>query len=105
MPDFAFENVKDELETDVDMGVSDAAGRDRGNVGGKFGCPDILRRHALLVMNTVPTPARAAAANRQDTVVIFAGAQLHAVLVVLHSGLSAKLRNSPRTSNLFPPRQ
>src|SRR3954470_20407663 len=36
-------------------------------------------------MNSVPVPPRAAAANGQDSVVIFDGAKLNIVLVVFHN--------------------
>ena len=81
VPHLSLKNIKDELEADVDMGVSHAARRDGGDIGGEFGRADVLRRHALLVMNAVPIAARAAAANGQDAVVIFNRAELDGVFV------------------------
>src|SRR4051812_20360967 len=80
----SLENVKDQFEADVNMGVGDAARRNRRDVGRELGRPDILRGHSLLVVNAVPVAPRAAATNCQDAAVILDGAQLNAVLVVLH---------------------
>lgn len=72
--DSSLENIKDQLEPDVNVGVSDSTRRNRGDVRREPGRPDVLRRHALLVMNPIPIAARASAANGEDAVVIFNGA-------------------------------
>src|SRR5205814_4724326 len=82
--DFAFEDVKDQLEANMDVGVGDPTGRDGSNVSRQFGRADVLRRHALFIVNAVPIPPRAAAADGENAVVIFDCAQLDFVFVVLH---------------------
>jgi hypothetical protein len=55
----------------MNMRVRDAAWRDRGDVRGQILCADILRGHALLVVNAIPIPLGAAATNGQYPIVIF----------------------------------
>ena len=82
--DVALQDVEDQLEADMNVSFRDAARRDRRDVRRQFCRPDILSRHALLVVDAVPVPARAAAAYRQDPIVIFDGTELNIVFVVFH---------------------
>ena len=71
----------------MDVGISDAARRNGGDVSGQFGRADILGRHALFIMNAVPVPARAAAANGQYAIVIFHRTELDLVgSALFHDG-------------------
>src|ERR1700676_1553702 len=74
--DFSFDDVKDHFEVDVNVGVSDTARRNGGDVGRKFGGADVFGRHALFIMNPIPIPAGAAAPNGQNPIVIFHRAEL-----------------------------
>ncbi len=96
MPHFAFQDVKDELEADVNVRMGHAAGRDGGDVGREFGRADVLGRHSLFVMNAVPVPARAAAADGEDAVMIFHRARVDFILFVFHCAVNFALGKGSR---------
>ena len=83
----ALQDIKDQLETDVDVRAGNATGRYGRDIGGEFRRAGVLRRHALFVMNAVPIAPRAAASDRQYAVVIFYCAKLEVVPVRLHGVL------------------
>ena len=87
MTDFAFENIKDQFKADVDVGVSDSARRNSGDVRGEFGRAHVFGRHALLVMDPVPISPRPAAANGQDAVVILDRAAVDLVDLAFHDAI------------------
>src|SRR5438270_8151067 len=91
MTNFSFEDVKDHLEIDMDVGISHAAGRDGGDVGRQSGGTDIFGGHPLFIMNPVPIPAGASAMNGQYSIVILHRAELN--VVFLH-GMKAYLNDS-----------
>jgi len=78
VPHFSFDDVKDYFEIDVDVRAGDA------DVRRQLFRADIFRRHALFVMNAIPIPARTAAANGQDAIVIFDRAELDLVVAFHH---------------------
>jgi hypothetical protein len=81
---FSFEDVKDHLEADMNMGIGNAARWDRGDVGRQARRAHVFGGHALFIMNAVPIPASAAATNSQYSFVIFDRTELDVVFVVLH---------------------
>ena len=84
VPHLALENVEDEFKSNMDVRVSHAAGRDRGDVSRKFCRADVLGRHALFIMDAVPVTARTAAANGEDSAVVFDRTRFDLVALRLH---------------------
>jgi hypothetical protein len=79
--DPAFEDVKDDLEIDVNVSVGDSARRDRGNVGREASRANVLGRHTLFVVDAVPIAPCSAAANRKNAIVIFDRVELNALIL------------------------
>src|SRR5439155_22906398 len=84
VPHFAFADVKDYFEIDMDMRICDASGWNGGDVRGQTRRADIFSGHSLLVMNAVPITLRAAAANGKYAAMIFDRAELDIVFLVFH---------------------
>ena len=69
--DATLEDVEHHLEAIVNVCSGDAAGRDDGDVHRQLLCADVFSRHAELVVDAVPLPADAAAADpRQASVAL-----------------------------------
>src|SRR5262249_36646774 len=74
-----------QLEADVDVSVSNAAGRDRGDVHRELRRPDVLAAHAGLVGDAVPAAPGLASPDRPDAVApLDALGQVHVVLLDRH---------------------
>ena len=67
----ALQDIEHQLEPDVDMSIGDAAGRNRRHVHRQLGRADILGAHSDLVLDVIPAPAVAAAADHEDPVASF----------------------------------
>ena len=77
----SLQDVKDDLEIHVNVGLRDPARWNSCDVRGERSGSDIFRRHALFVVDPVPIPSRAAAANGQDASMIFNRAELNVIFV------------------------
>src|SRR5262249_10966569 len=67
----ALENVEHDVEIDVDVGAGDTARRNGGHVHRQLGRGHVLGGQAGLVLDAVPTPAGAAAADDEHAVAPF----------------------------------
>ena len=65
--DPAFEDVKHQLEADVDVRIGHPARRNRRHVHRQLGRADVLGTHAGLVLDVIPAPAIAARADHADS--------------------------------------
>jgi hypothetical protein len=98
---FAFHNVKDHFEADMNMRRGHATRRNGGDVGREFCRAHVFGGHALLVMNAIPIPTRAPATNGQYPVVIFDHAELD--IVFLHFLQTSNFEfKQPRARDSFP---
>src|SRR5262249_25053300 len=98
----ALEDVEHKLEPNVDVRVRNAAGGYCRHVHGEPGRADILRAHAHLVVDAVPAPAVAAAADHLNPVAPL-DILLEVVVWTEHRCLLGVRRTSPlpRTINVL----